>query len=142
MAAKVGKLDVVEYLLSQGFCTDVNSPLLHAVYKGHAKIVEALLHYDCSPEIHERALWSAVERGKTDVVRILVEYRPEIDRSRYFILAAKKGLLDIVGILQTTALLQQHLDKALYEAADHQHVDVVKFLLREMGADPNAEGPE
>ncbi|KAG9235914.1 ankyrin repeat-containing domain protein, partial [Amylocarpus encephaloides] len=122
LAAYCGHLELVNFLLEQGCRVDVPDsvgelPLASAAQEGFNEVVEALLNYDDSPASHDQALL----------------------RSDSFAAAASKGYHKILIILTDVGISSDIMDKGLYEAADYQHDETVRVLLK-MGANPDAEG--
>lgn len=117
------------------------SILVIAATYGHAEVMQALLEKDHDVPSREQALEMASKNGRTDAVKKLLEHSPFLRHQRAFLCAASFGQDDIVRLLKERGVDQQTLNKALYDASDHEHESTVKLLL-EFGADPNAEGDE
>ncbi|MGK5090375.1 ankyrin repeat domain-containing protein [Deltaproteobacteria bacterium TL4] len=83
VAAKTGKLEIVEYLIAQGVEVNqpsgngrrVMTPLLWAAYEGHIEIVQALMNYGADLGALDyrgrTAMELAAEKGHTSVVQLL-----------------------------------------------------------------------
>ena len=148
--------EVVKALINKG--ANVNAadnkgwtPLLFAAQEGYLKIVQALLS---APEIDINArkpsvgtaLMVAVDNGKDDVVKALIDYNANAniaDKHGWtpLILAAKKGYLTITKTLLSAPNIDIDARKpdvgtALMVAADNGEDDIVKVLI-DHGADVN-----
>ena len=145
-ASRKGHAEIVRLLLKKGWDANrkyknYNSPLDAAATYGHLEVVQALLETNVDVISRERALKIASTYGKTDVVKELLEQSPNLRHQEAFLLAASYGHDDILELLQKRGTNQDMLNKALYDASDHEHESTVELLLK-FGADPNAEGQE
>ncbi|EJD73951.1 KH domain-containing protein [Loa loa] len=125
LAASGGYVDIVNLLLNNG--AEINSrtgsklgisPLMLAAMNGHAAATKVLLERGSDINSHietnrNTALTLACFQGRTDVVRLLLEYNANVEHR------AKTGLTPLM------------------EAANGGYVDVGELLLA-AGADPNA----
>lgn len=149
VASYYGHSEVVKYLLSVGaVVTKTNKrgylPLQSSVSRGargNGEIVRLLLQHDSNPQSHNLALESAVKNDMLQCVKVIIERCPVVHHRNSFETAAKNGFTAILKVLTSHGIDQEVKDTALYRAADNQHLSTVEELLN-MGASPNAEGPE
>lgn len=145
-ASRKGHAEIVRLLLQKGWDANrkfknYNSPLDAAATYGHLEVVQALLETNVDIIPRERALKIASTHGKTDVVNELLEQSPNLRHQDAFLLAASHGRDDVLELLQKRGTNQDMLNRALFDASDHEHESTVGLLLK-FGADPNAEGQE
>lgn len=149
IAAKKGKLDVVNALLKKGAEVDTLSsretPLYIASEKGHTDVVNALLNggasYNLVSSLDETPLYIASKNGHTDVVRVLLDAaqsedyvnKPDNSGKTPLHAASGNGHTDVVTELVCAGAqvnLADKLDNTPLLYASHQgHIDVVKKLL-------------
>lgn len=145
-ASRKGHAEIVRLLLRKGWDPNrkfktYNSPLDAAATYGHLEVVQALLQTNVDIPSREQALKIASRYGKADVVKELLEQSRNLRHQDAFLLAASHGRDDVLELLQKRGTNQDMLNRALYDASDHEHESTVGLLLR-FGADPNAEGQE
>lgn len=145
-ASRKGHAEIVRLLLKKGWDTNrkfknYNSPLDAAATYGHLEVVQALLETNVDIISREQALKIASTHGKTDVVKELLEQSPNLRHQDAFLLAASYGRDDTLELLQKRGTNQDMLNRALFDASDHEHESTVGLLLK-FGADPDAEGQE
>ena len=145
-ASRKGHAEIVRLLTKKGWNTNrkfknYNSPLDAAATYGHLEVVQALLETNFDVFSREQALKIASTHGKTDVVKELLEQSPNLRHQDAFLLAASYGRDDTLELLQKRGTNQDMLNRALFDASDHEHESTVGLLLK-FGADPDAEGQE
>lgn len=149
VASYHGHSEVVKYLLSVGaVVTKPNKrgylPLQSSVSRGaqgNGEIVRLLLQHDSNPQSHNLALESAVKNDMLQCVKVIIERCPVVHLRNSFETASKNGFTAILKVLTSDGIDQEVKNSSLYRAADNQHFSTVEELLN-MGASPNAEGPE
>ena len=122
MAARIGRVDCVQALLTAGAAIDARSTyeetaLLHAVYRGHAKVVALLLKHEADFSLADKdgdgPLSNAAGLGNLAITKLLIDAGADIHATN------KKGHTPVV---MTLAKVQFHTMRMLVEA----------------GADPNS----
>ena len=149
IAAKKGKLDVVNALLKKGAKVDTLSsretPLYIASEEGHTDVVNALLNgganYNLVTSLDETPLYIASKNGHTDVVRVLLDAaqsedyvnKPDNSGKTPLHIASKNGHTDVVTELVCAGARVNLPDKIyntpLFLASYFGHIDVVRRLL-------------
>ncbi|KAH8650607.1 ankyrin repeat-containing domain protein, partial [Tricladium varicosporioides] len=151
-AARAGKLDMVNYLLSVGAEVNLenNSPLCAAAAEGHLVVVERLIQVGSKLD---DALAEAARAGQLVIVRRLLEAGARVEGERYdstkerdgdfttLIRAAESGNFEIVELLlasrkDISVFPEKAGRKALCAAALKGAPEVLKILL-EAGANIN-----
>ncbi len=145
-ASRRGHAEVTRLLMQKGWKHDKHmktygSFLTAAATYGHTGVLEALLEEENRITVMEQALQAASRTGKAPIVRAILDRAPTLRHQKAFMLAASYGRNEVLNLLTGRGILQNQLDKALYDAADHEHEETVKLLLG-LGANPNAEGEE
>ncbi|KAF4436576.1 ankyrin repeat protein [Fusarium austroafricanum] len=172
-AARCGHYQIVKLLLAKGAKVDdggrINQTALHcAAERGHARVVDLLLLEGADREcefIKGRPIHSAVDGGHEEVVKVLLDWKVEIDggqctRLRMFLdgkavapelgylrtpvySAAKCGYNRLVErLLDAGALIEDGIkrnDKPLHAAAEKGHLETVRLLIRR-GAKKDSSG--
>jgi ankyrin repeat protein len=147
VAAKTGRIDVVNKLLEQKLNLDLQNKqgetaLMLAAANNHADIVKLLLKKNADPNLQDQRGWSAlmkaVYQGNTACVEALVgQSRQEVNRA--LLVAALAGYKDIVQVLlKNGAEVDTRADDGrtpLMLAAAKGDNDLVSALLA-AGADP------
>ncbi|MCP9266187.1 Ankyrin repeat domain-containing protein 17 [Dirofilaria immitis] len=140
LAASGGYVDIVNLLLNNG--AEINSrtgsklgisPLMLAAMNGHAAATKILLERGSDINSHietnrNTALTLACFQGRTDVVRLLLEYNANVEHR------AKTGLTPLMeaangGADPNTAPVPTSRDTALTIAADKGHHKFVEMLI-------------
>lgn len=141
---------IFDLLMSEGAgkfsAYDYDKAFVYAAANGQSEILEKLLEHDHPQETYQLAIERAVEEDEWAVVKMMLEKRTGLDCHQAFVKAAI-SLDDHTDILYAVwkhteqALPQEVINEALYEAANWEKIDIVRVLLNDFGADPNAEAP-
>lgn len=141
---------IFDLLLSKGAgnlsAYDYDEAFIIAAANGQTEILEKLLKYDHPQEICQHAMKRAVEESEWEIVKIMLEKLTGLDCHEAFVQAAI-SVDDHTDILYEVwkhtkhALPKEIIDEALYRATDWEKLDIVRVLLNDFGADPNAEAP-
>lgn len=113
----------------------------NAVTNGHIELVKVLIPI-LEYYIFSEDLRTAIEKGYTDIVRLLLT-QTNVDPSNNLNIgirrAASKGYTDIVRLLLQDPRVDpaSEIQEALRQAVDHKHVEVVKLLLQNPRVNPN-----
>lgn len=126
---------------------DYDQALLHAARAGQAEVFEKLLAYDHSEDTYQAAMDAAAKEGEWGIVQTVLERRTGLNCHETFIKAAvvledQSQILRSVWQHTNKALPIETINQALYEATDCENANIVKILLDEFDADPNAKAPE
>ena len=145
-AARRGHVEIIQDLLQKGWDVNrklktYNSPIVAAATYGHAEVVKALLQHQVEGASQVEALEIASKNGRTEVVKNLLESKPNLPHQKAFHYAAMNGRDEIVELLEKCGTNPEMLDMALYDASDQERESTVKILLG-FGASPGAEGKE
>ena len=153
IAAQVGDLSIVKYLLSQKCDPGIMSYAIHfAAYNGHLAVLKYLIEVkNCNPSATDEngisLLYLAADAGHLDVFQYLCS-RHGCDPLRAacnFLTplhqAASKGHLDIVRFTVLVLKCDPNIkgergNTPLHYAAFAGHLETVKFLLEEARCDP------
>ncbi|KAL5117034.1 hypothetical protein ACEQ8H_005121 [Pleosporales sp. CAS-2024a] len=150
-ASRNGHVEVVEYLLSQGWSPNrsiktYGSFLTAATMYNHVGVVEVLLQKEERVPVLEMALQAASQRGFTSSVKAILARHPNLRLRKAFAQAAYHGRSEVLKLLFTQDKNgeirddRSIMDDALYQATDNEQAETV-ILLLDHGANPNAEGP-
>lgn len=141
---------IFDLLMSEGAgkfsAYDYDKAFVYAAANGQSEILEKLLEHDHPQETYQLAIERAVEEDEWAVVKMMLEKRTGLDCHQAFVKAAI-SLDDHTDILYAVwkhteqALPQEVINEALYEAANWEKIDIVRVLLNDFGANPNAEAP-
>jgi ankyrin repeat protein len=156
-SAKTGDLTVVKLFLAAGMDPNTtddegDSALMYAAYKGHTKVVEALVKAGADVKQrkgdHHTALRSAASGGSIDSVRVLLDKSPDTEAiNDAFIEAVRMRHHEIVRLLaERGADVKKDGSIAMVilaqgEWGDEEVSDTVKLLL-DLGPDPNEKDKE
>ena len=145
-AAKWGRIDVVEILLTNG--ADVTAKdhegepaITYAAEGGHITLVQLLIRYMShveGPEKYEDALERASANGHAEIVKVLLDNGADINHHR----PRRDKASDTSSIPSLLSrLVTEYLDRgpALVAASESNQEKIVQLLLNE-GADPNTQG--
>lgn len=141
MAAQLGHVDIVRYLLDQGadFNKKLNNeefgatPLDQAIVFGHLEILKMLL--DSGAALNSNSLYSAAENGYLPIVQELVKRGVKLDDEGDIALvaAAENGHFDVVKWLLVNGVTLKPMVNAsrapLLLAVKNGHEDIVAELL-------------
>lgn len=147
--ARLLQLALAESVFSPVYTGNIDADLLEAAERDKIK-VEELLQKGADANISylggKTALMVAAYYGNSDIVRILLDNRAEIEKKDQegktaLLIAVQRGFADIVQILvdrgaNISGKDQQHRS-ALWIAVEEENFDVVRILLNN-GADVNA----
>lgn len=158
IAIRQGNLETVQKLLAAQANPNAviremmnTTPLITATEIGNYQIVKALLAANADVNSAQSqnfvALHYAVQNGKPNIVRMLLEYHASPDKVAEggitpLIIAANFGHLDILKLLLETKpkvdvnKRNDHGETALFLAAQEGYLEIVQALLQ-AGADPN-----
>ena len=103
--------------IHRGWCGNApttygQTPLMYACHNGHFKSMVEFIHFLKDPKVLQKALYWAAEKGRADIVGLLLE----------------ETSVDVNGTYQG--------DTALFKAGENKHQKTIEILLR-AGADPN-----
>jgi serine/threonine protein kinase/ankyrin repeat protein len=155
-SAGMGDLTAVKLFLTAGMNPNTtddegDTALMYAAYKGHTKIVAALVEAGADVNQrkgHQTALLSAAGGGHVDSLRVLLDKRPDADAiNGAFVEAVRMRHHEIVRFLVNRgANVKKVGSLAMMVLADGGWGDedvsgTVKFLLN-LGADPNGKSEE
>jgi len=139
-----GNLESIRYLLSIGW--DINNELFaldHGAIGGHLDIVRYLISIGSRAMCYD-ALFVSVKKGRTDIVKCLVEANVYYWLQGHVLLAlresARHGQLETVKYLVGSDVycgLDADDERPLAYAAYHGHLNVVEYLVS-VGANVNA----
>ncbi|KAK4213489.1 ankyrin repeat protein [Rhypophila decipiens] len=118
---------------SSGRTKNDGSPLLHAASKGAVDYVTILLRRGPSLETQGEALYRAVAHGHFDVVKLLIDHKPEvISRSGYSATfkACADGKTDIVRYLFDKGAPTERGVNFVFSAVLNRHIEITRFLLK------------
>merc|ERR1712150_304953 len=156
LIASLGRCDHFKFFISN-YKPNLNqanaqgeTPLLLAIKNSHWTLVKLLLNMGADVNKPEPSgtiatpLFNAVWRGKSEVVRQLVECGAKVDvgscRSTPLFMAARLGCLEITKILLDSGCEKDIQNRfgvtALYEAVLRGQVNIVRLFL-DCGCDPN-----
>lgn len=126
---------------------DYDVALRYAAKAGQTEVFDKLLAYDHPQETYQAALDVAAGEGEWTIVNTILECRMGLNCHKTFIKAAiafedQSQILRAIWRHTKEALPKNTINQALYEATDCENANIVKILLEEFGADPNAEAPE
>ena len=145
MAVQNKHINIVELLLKYGADPEAGkssgaTALYLAVTQEDNKSVELLLEAKADTEVkigEYTSLGLAVYNGLIEIVRLLIKHGANtevtIDGFNLLYIAAKRGFTEIAGLLLESGLKinegQVNSRTVLDVAAEHNHIDTVKFLL-------------
>lgn len=127
--------------------SDYDQALIYAAKAGQEEVFDKLLAYDHSQENYQAAIDAAAKEGQWGIVKTILERRTGLNCHATFIKAAvvledQSQILRAVWQHTNEALPIETINQALYEATDCENANIVKILLDEFNADPNAKAPE
>jgi hypothetical protein len=152
LAAYLSDSSMFNYLVDT--CKDTlpsleyDNALLTASLAGRLEVLRTLLKYEHSIECFQTATSRAADEGNWDTVLVLLENKQGLDCNELFYSAAvgtqqQDHVLEAIWKYTDGGILEQTLNKSLYDATDNQKESTVRMLLESFHADPNtATGDE
>lgn len=132
-AAAIGNLKVVKYLSNEVFFLDGNTlgeGLKHSARYGQEDVVQILflmkLIHTC---YFESALAEAALNGHLKIVKLLLEYNPELRCIDALLNSAEKGYIDIFDLLLSTMPENWPAGTVLLISAENGHFEMVTKIL-------------
>jgi len=157
LAARAGKLEVVDYLLETGVSVTARddhgwAAILHAVAGGVTDAVASMLEHGADPNtadtLGRRALWWAALQGNIDIAALLIEHGADVnaeppDGMTALMRALDEGHVEVARLLLESGVDVNRADTDMGRTAIHGAClrgwpDVVELLL-EYGAEHSVE---
>lgn len=133
IAANIGYLNLVKYIIENNIDTNIDSALQQASNKGNLEIVELLLKEGANPD---NGLVLAIDNNHLDIVKLLLKEGAKVDQ-KHIEMTIRQNNLDMFDYLMDKILSPYNIHFALEDASMHGRLNFVKHIFENYNVNKN-----